>query len=207
MTRFTSILLRRSDLDIPQVANEKQQRFSRMFCMDGNCSLKRVRLSSGRQVGDTRIFEDSDYYLSQQYVDQYAGEVRARGSVHQAREADDVAEEQVPEAAAVDPLPADLDTSVPDAVHPASPSVTPDDPPEEHTAEEVFMEGDPTDGSPGVESTCTKNWKAAAADEKKRTWDIFEETGIFAAACRHAIMLWVIDMVRSGELCVCFRCS
>ncbi|KAI1784334.1 hypothetical protein LXA43DRAFT_901762 [Ganoderma leucocontextum] len=49
-------------------------------------------------------------------------------------------------------------------------------------------------------TTCTKNWKVAAADEKKRTWDIFEEAGIFAAACRHTITLWIVDMVQSGEL-------
>lgn len=59
-------------------------------------------------------------------------------------------------------------------------------------------EGDPTDGSPS--SACASNWKAAASDEKKRTWAIFEETGIFAAACRHGLILWIIDMVRSGEL-------
>ena len=61
--------------------------------------------------------------------------------------------------------------------------------------------GDPTDGA--VASTadhCVKNWKAAAADEKKRTWAIFDETGIYASACRHGLILWICDMVRSGEL-------
>ncbi|KAI0753042.1 hypothetical protein C8Q80DRAFT_1342386 [Daedaleopsis nitida] len=58
--------------------------------------------------------------------------------------------------------------------------------------------GDPTDGAP--DSSCTSNWKAAAADDKKRMWAIFEETGVFAAACRHGFVLWLIDMVRSSEL-------
>ncbi|KAG1869941.1 hypothetical protein F4604DRAFT_1926724 [Suillus subluteus] len=49
-------------------------------------------------------------------------------------------------------------------------------------------------------SACTDNWKAAAADAKKKSWGIFEETGIFASACRHGLILWIGDMIRSGEL-------
>lgn len=60
-------------------------------------------------------------------------------------------------------------------------------------------EGDPTDGDPDL-SSCASNWKAAAADEKKRTWAIFDETGVFVAACSHGFVLWLVDMVRSGEL-------
>ncbi|THU89589.1 hypothetical protein K435DRAFT_821344 [Dendrothele bispora CBS 962.96] len=62
-----------------------------------------------------------------------------------------------------------------------------------------FEDGDPTDGS-SLLSTCTKNWKAASADSKKRMWNIFDETGLFASACRHGLILWLADMVRSGEL-------
>lgn len=51
-----------------------------------------------------------------------------------------------------------------------------------------------------IASDCSKNWKAAASDEKKRMWSIFDETGIFVSACRHGLVLWVADMVRSGEL-------
>ena len=61
-------------------------------------------------------------------------------------------------------------------------------------------EGDPTDGAP--ESACASNWKAAAKDEKKRSWSAFWETGIFASACRHGRIIWLIDMIKSGELCV-----
>ncbi|KZT01719.1 uncharacterized protein LAESUDRAFT_663270 [Laetiporus sulphureus 93-53] len=31
-------------------------------------------------------------------------------------------------------------------------------------------------------------------------WGIFEETGIFASACHHGFILWICDMMRSGEL-------
>lgn len=60
---------------------------------------------------------------------------------------------------------------------------------------------DPEDSSQQVMSSdCSKNWKAAAGEEKKQMWSIFDETGLFVAACRHGLLLWVTDMVRSGEL-------
>ncbi|KAG1739621.1 hypothetical protein EDD22DRAFT_982276 [Suillus occidentalis] len=50
------------------------------------------------------------------------------------------------------------------------------------------------------EKPCMENWKAAADEAKKKMWGIFEETGIFACACHHGMMLWIVDMVCSGEL-------
>ncbi|KAH0833455.1 hypothetical protein J3R83DRAFT_12574 [Lanmaoa asiatica] len=47
---------------------------------------------------------------------------------------------------------------------------------------------------------CTDNWKAAAEDMMKKSWGIFDETGIFACACRHGMIVWIVDMIRSGEL-------
>ena len=67
---------------------------------------------------------------------------------------------------------------------------------------EQTEEGDPTDGKRGVPSPCATNWKAASADEKKCMWGVFDETGIFASACQHGLVLWIADMIRSGELCV-----
>ena len=60
-------------------------------------------------------------------------------------------------------------------------------------------EGDPTDGAPDASSGCANNWKAAAADAEKRMWGMFEETGIFACACRHGLVVYITDMVKSGE--------
>ncbi|KAG1780889.1 hypothetical protein EV702DRAFT_1193717 [Suillus placidus] len=54
--------------------------------------------------------------------------------------------------------------------------------------------------SQAIAAECSKNWKATASDEKKRMWNIFDETGIFLCACRHGFILWYADMVRSGEL-------
>ncbi|KAI0712638.1 hypothetical protein C8Q76DRAFT_769169 [Earliella scabrosa] len=64
---------------------------------------------------------------------------------------------------------------------------------------EAEEDGDPTDGAHAT-GACASNWKAAAADEKKKMWAIYDETGIFASACRHSFILWIADMVRSGEL-------
>lgn len=137
-----------------------------MFVVDGNNSLKRMASVGKREVADTRVFNDSDYYLTEEFVDLYANEVKARPS---------------------DRDPSDFD----------------DDDGEE---EDWFdaENGDPTDGVAAEDREliqCAKNWKAATADlRKKKMWGIFQETGIFASACRHSLVLWVCDMVRSGEL-------
>ncbi|KAG6887110.1 hypothetical protein C0995_001409 [Termitomyces sp. Mi166 len=72
---------------------------------------------------------------------------------------------------------------------------------EDEGREMETVEGDPTDGetSPGL-STCTNNWKAVAKEENKKMWAIFAESGIFASACHHGFILWICDMIMSGEL-------
>lgn len=126
--------------------------------MDGNNSLKRINGIGNRQVSDTRIFEDSDYFLSTEFVDRFAHEVKSR---------------RLPQSDGID----DDDVVVEDGF------------------------GDPTDGDNSAQpSLCASNWKAAASDDKKKMWAIFSESGIFASACRHGFILWIADMVRSGEL-------
>ena len=125
-----------------------------MFAMDGNNSLKRIRQVGSGAIADHRVF-DSDYFLSHEYVNKFADEVKRKA-----------------------PTENDLETSLPD-------------------------EGDPTDSAqPSVTVACADNWKASQANELRRMWNIYEETGIFAAACRHGLILWLVDMVRSGELSV-----
>ncbi|PIL29500.1 hypothetical protein GSI_08308 [Ganoderma sinense ZZ0214-1] len=58
----------------------------------------------------------------------------------------------------------------------------------------------PTDSDAAKPAPCARHWKAAASDDSKRMWGMFDETGIFACACRHAMIVWLVDMVRSGEL-------
>ncbi|OSD07636.1 hypothetical protein PYCCODRAFT_1359298 [Trametes coccinea BRFM310] len=150
--------------------------FARYVAMDGNSSLKRLATSGKRSVGDTRSF-DSDYRLARAFVDGFAHEVKARRAQAGA---------SVPRRG--DPLDGDEGTGEVDD----NDSGGPDDLAEDDG-------GDPTDGKPDAPTPCASHWKAAAADEKKRMWGIFEETGIFASACRHGLILWVADMVRSGE--------
>ncbi|KAL5485651.1 hypothetical protein ACEPAI_6692 [Sanghuangporus weigelae] len=49
-------------------------------------------------------------------------------------------------------------------------------------------------------SPCVDCWTNLAEDSKKQMWGIFEKTGTVVASCRHGIMLFLCDMVRSGEL-------
>ncbi|KAJ7716706.1 hypothetical protein B0H16DRAFT_1338682 [Mycena metata] len=52
----------------------------------------------------------------------------------------------------------------------------------------------------GAASGCEERWKNLADDSSKRTWAIYDETGVFVCLCRHGFILLVADMVRSGEL-------
>ena len=185
--------------------------------MDGNNSLKRLATRKAHQVGDTRIFS-SDYILPREFVDRFANEVKSRqkqskptlqdshpdgGSAEPPRPVDGTAGCGGGSAAAgADPItPATGEGVSPDGSGaggpgPAGGSVgsapAPSAPRPLH---------DPTDGKEDQpDGGCAANWKAAASDEEKRMWGIFEETGIFACACRHSIILWICDMYRSGEL-------
>ncbi|KAH9944949.1 uncharacterized protein BXZ73DRAFT_86554 [Epithele typhae] len=153
-----------------KLENEIPVRFERMGSMDANDSLKRL-LRKYQDVGDRRRHKNT-YYLGPEFVNRFAKQVPARQA---------------------QPKPtADLggDADDVDALDPA-PEPAP-----------VFLdtEGDPTDGEVGAPSPCATNWKAAAADEKKKMWGGFDETGIFASACRHGRILWIADMIQSGEL-------
>lgn len=144
--------------------------------MDGNNSLKRLAPLGGRRAGDERVYEGSDYFLPRSFVDKYANEVRSRPAG---------------DAVVLD----DDDNDDDDKGGPGLGIGKSDG----RSGASASEEGDPTDGA-AVISNCTKNWKAAAAEEKKRAFGIFDETGVFASACRHGLILWVADMVRSGEL-------
>ncbi len=153
-----------------QLQGEPVQIFGRMFCMDGNNSLKRMAPVGKRVVGDTRMFSDSDYYLPVEFVNRFANEVKTRQ------------------------VPARPDLKARDEVSDDEDAAPP--------APEGEAGGDPTDGASGEPTPCASNWKAAAVDEAKRSWAIFEETGIFVCACPHGFVLWLVDMIRSGELYV-----
>lgn len=152
------------------LTNEPPQCWAQIFCIDGNNLLVRLKASAlNKQEGDTRVFTASDYFLSRDYVDGFAHEVRSWRDLR-------------------DPS-ADCGETIDLEV--------PDDRPQLDDGD-----GDPTDATPTNSPfmLCTRNWKAAAAEQNKRMWGIYDETGIFASACPHGFILWVADMIRSGEL-------
>ena len=59
-----------------------------MICMDGNNSLKRMRPLGGRQIGDTRTFQESDYFLPQDFVNRFANEVQKKSQRDDTRSQD-----------------------------------------------------------------------------------------------------------------------
>ncbi|KAG2151064.1 uncharacterized protein EDB93DRAFT_1240135 [Suillus bovinus] len=48
--------------------------------------------------------------------------------------------------------------------------------------------------------TCVDRWRNAGPEQCKRMFSVFDESGIFIAACRHRFILLACDMVKSGEL-------
>ena len=63
-----------------QLEDEPELTFRRMYAIDGNDSLKRIARVGTREIGDTRCFSDSDYYIPSEEVDQWAGEVGSGSS-------------------------------------------------------------------------------------------------------------------------------
>jgi hypothetical protein len=47
---------------------------------------------------------------------------------------------------------------------------------------------------------CVERWKAVAPDARKRMFEMFAIAGIFLCVCRHGHLLFMCDMIRSGEL-------
>ncbi|KAI0684138.1 hypothetical protein BC835DRAFT_1293887 [Cytidiella melzeri] len=127
--------------------------FSRLYAMDGNNSLKRMAMTSDRTAADTRVLDDSTYFLPRQFVDQYAKENSAT------------------------PVQTTDGLGATDGAHKLK-----------------------SDLRKKLLNQCVDNWKSAAKEESKRMWSIFDESGISASACRHGLVLWLMDMVKSGEL-------
>ena len=142
-----------------QLEGETKPVFRQMLVLDGNNSLKRMKTSRGqREVGDTRELNDSDYFLSNTFVNSFENEVSQSAQTH-------IKEE----------------------------------PKEEDIGQD---EGYITEAEDAQLENCASNWKAAASLEKKRMWGVFDEAGIFASACPHGFILWLADMIQSGELYV-----
>ena len=142
-----------------QLEGEPKQIFCQMLVLDGNNSLKRMKTGRGqREVGDIRQLNNSDYFLSNTFVNSFENKVSRSSQTRAEQETE-----------------------------------------EDDTGQD---EGYITEADDTHLEDCASNWKAAASVEKKRMWGVFDETGIFASACPHGFVLWLADMIQSGELCV-----
>ncbi|KAG1780643.1 hypothetical protein EV702DRAFT_1177860 [Suillus placidus] len=47
---------------------------------------------------------------------------------------------------------------------------------------------------------CVNRWCNAGPETRKKMFSVFDESGIFIAACRHRFVVLACDMIRSGEL-------
>jgi hypothetical protein len=49
---------------------------------------------------------------------------------------------------------------------------------------------------------CAGRWRNAGPESRKKMFALFSISGIFLVVCRHGHVLFVCDMIRSGELYV-----
>ncbi|QRV96945.1 hypothetical protein RhiJN_24964 [Ceratobasidium sp. AG-Ba] len=122
----------------------------KMFSMDGNSSLKRLRKGG---ASDPVVYTPS-YFMPSSYVDMFQNEVkRVRPPTPPPKPLDDTQDD--------DPIIKPEPASIPAGVGP--------------TDSELLT------------SSCATNWRAAQSQQCKKTSNIFEETGVFLACCRHGV--------------------
>ncbi|KAI5999231.1 hypothetical protein EDD15DRAFT_2363309 [Pisolithus albus] len=51
----------------------------------------------------------------------------------------------------------------------------------------------------GDGNLCAERWKNMKDNTMQKMWNVFDESGVFVAVCRHGFCLLVADMVQSGE--------
>lgn len=153
-----------------RTTNEPTLPYSLLLAADGNMSLRRFQ-----KVGASNpaVFE-SDYFVSRQDVDQFAHVAQVR------HKKDDVLSENIQDA---------------EVEHATVPEKAIDNIGGALTGEDPLAE---TFGNLTVD--CVERWKANSDDKKKVMWDCFEECGIFTTVCRHGVVLFACDIVKSGEL-------
>ncbi|PPR04386.1 hypothetical protein CVT24_013215 [Panaeolus cyanescens] len=152
-----------------ELEGETPLKYRVLMAIDGNDSTKRMGTVGVRQVADVRVYE-CDYFIPTEEVDRWTlADVRASKGPEVPNESNDD-----------DGLWDDDETS-------ADPS------------NDEKIPNPLSDGVDAKVSECVRNWKAAQTDSKKRAMGMFEETGWFAGGCRHGLIFWVADMIRSGE--------
>ncbi|KAJ3554016.1 hypothetical protein NM688_g3321 [Phlebia brevispora] len=127
-----------------------------MSTMDSNNSLKQLLVHETNNVTDDCIFKESNYYLSYEYVNKFAHEIKSRKETK--KEAKNNMKGKVKGKAKMKVK--------------ANATMNDDDEEEDLNNMELGApeEGDPTDSDilDNLVKTCVKNWKSTAAEEKKK---------------------------------------
>ncbi|KAJ7713931.1 hypothetical protein B0H16DRAFT_1742958 [Mycena metata] len=202
-----------------KLEGEEELEFSMLVTMDGNDSLKRVLRKEAQDFdedgnlipGESKERFDprtaaagKDYFIprekvdlwSKDKIDQWRKDWEARkkeSNKEERRNAAQRAPTRVPDQA---PAP---ETTIPTPQPPGAsaqpvPNAAGDAPPQPAPT------GPAPEAAAGAAPGCEERWKNLADDSSKRTWAIYDETGVFVCLCRHGFILLVADMVRSGEL-------
>ncbi|KAG8942064.1 hypothetical protein FRC03_003681 [Tulasnella sp. 419] len=166
-----------------RIPNEMNLEYDMLLSIDGNNSLKRFGNAGN---AEKRRFK-SDYYLSREDVDAFAdaGIKKPPQKARRANRKQQVDDEPVNEEDEVD---ANVE------IHGTGENSINNSEWISRTMDNVQKDLE------GVISVCVEHWKANADDSKKGMFGCFEESGIFAAFCRHGFLLVLTDMVASGEL-------
>jgi len=157
-----------------KLKGERVLKFSMLFTMDGNDSLKRIlrRGPSGEATEESTgpVIErpdprtpKTDYYIPRDIVDKWAK---------------DVPQEMI----------STQTTKVCLMKYIRS------------TLKKGYTTQDGNSDETSEPNPCALRWRNMSTDITKRMWGIFDETGIFLSLCRHGFTLVIADMVRSGEM-------
>lgn len=176
--------MRRAPACTYTTVNEPPLKYRMLAAMDGNESLKRIHRT--REAGDARAAAISierrdgrsraaQFIVEEAEVERYRDEVKKRGA--RKRNATDQQDEEGKRGDGMHGVVEEGGTGT----------------------LETSTEGSPVDGI-ADDSPCTDRWSNLSDDATKRMWGVFDETGIFLAACRHGVAIALCDMRRSGEL-------
>jgi hypothetical protein len=146
--------------------------------MDGNNSLKLV--DSSYQVGNMRADDrllPSPRWIEPSEVDQFKDEVRRKVRLNSILISASVSNPSTCQA-----------TDAPFSEDP-------------HIINDVaWLNVNELDDLKQCADACVERWKAAGPDAQKKMFDLFAIAGIFLCVCRHGHVLFICDMIRSGEL-------
>lgn len=199
-----------------KLAGEPELEHEFLLSIDGNNSLKRY--ASETSPWEPRF--DSDYFIPPEEVNLLSKEVVHRAKKKPKKKKPDQDQPtEAPSSVTVPVVPpttvapsnaADLPPDGDEDVEMELDDATGETEPVEYTvmAGQIDAAGQ-IDGHLHVQdslaeivSVCVERWKANAEESKKGMFKCFEESGVFLGACHHGFILFVADMIMSGELCV-----